>query len=132
MQTFLPLPSFHASASVLDDKRLGKQRVEAFQILKTLTTGRKAWSNHPAVRMWRGYEDALTCYMNVMIGEWVRRGFRNTMKPETVATPAPLPPWFGRPAFHAAHRAALLAKDPVHYGRFGWTERLEIAYVWPV
>ena len=32
MQTFLPYPDFWVSAKMLDDKRLGKQRVEAMQI----------------------------------------------------------------------------------------------------
>ena len=39
MQTFLPYKSFVESAKVLDNKRLGKQRVEAYQILKTLLHG---------------------------------------------------------------------------------------------
>ena len=39
MQTFLPYPSFVESAKALDNKRLGKQRVEAYQILKTLLKG---------------------------------------------------------------------------------------------
>ena len=41
MQTFLPFPDFKMSAQVLDYKRLGKQRVEALQILKTLKIGPK-------------------------------------------------------------------------------------------
>lgn len=36
MQTFLPYASFAATAAVLDDKRLGKQRVETLQVLQTL------------------------------------------------------------------------------------------------
>lgn len=34
MQTFLPFPDFARSAKVLDNKRLGKQRIEAKQILE--------------------------------------------------------------------------------------------------
>ncbi len=37
MQTFIPYPDFHRSAEVLDMKRLGKQRVETFQVLGGLT-----------------------------------------------------------------------------------------------
>jgi len=33
MQTFLPYPDFLQSLQSLDNKRLGKQRVETFQIL---------------------------------------------------------------------------------------------------
>ncbi len=54
MQTFLPYPDFAESARVLDNKRLGKQRVEVLQILNVLTDStRKGWRNHPAVAMWR-------------------------------------------------------------------------------
>jgi hypothetical protein len=31
VNTFLPFPSFEASVRCLDNKRLGKQRVEAYQ-----------------------------------------------------------------------------------------------------
>lgn len=37
MQTFLPYPSGRKSAKVLDNRRLGKQRVECLQILALLT-----------------------------------------------------------------------------------------------
>lgn len=39
MQTFLPYPNFVESAKCLDDKRLGKQRVECLQILNVLQMG---------------------------------------------------------------------------------------------
>ena len=68
MQTFLPYTSFEDVARTLDRKRLGKQRVEGMQILNVLAkppnyTG--AWVHHPAVKMWRGYEDALKQYVNI-------------------------------------------------------------------
>ena len=52
MQTFLPYADFKKSAQCLDYKRLGKQRVEAFQVYKIVsgqrTTG--GWINHPIVK----------------------------------------------------------------------------------
>ena len=36
MQTFLPYPNFADSLDCLDYRRLGKQRVEAFQIINAL------------------------------------------------------------------------------------------------
>lgn len=39
MQTFLPYPDFARSAACLDRQRLGKQRLEAFQILQTNCRG---------------------------------------------------------------------------------------------
>ena len=62
MQTFLPHKSFKKSLKVLDWRRLGKQRVEAHQVLNVLLgrTETKGWRNHPITRMWDGYEPALT------------------------------------------------------------------------
>ena len=134
MQTFLPLPSMGESVRCLDNKRLGKQRVEAFQILKALngdykTTG--GWVNHPATKMWRGYEDALTFYKDLCIEEWIRRGFKNTMDWSKVHS-FKLPPWFGREDIHASHRSNLLRKERDHYSQFNWKEPDDIPYVWPV
>ena len=48
MQTFLPYKSFENSVKSLDYRRLGKQRVEAKQILNVLLnrTETKGWRNH--------------------------------------------------------------------------------------
>lgn len=130
MQTFLPIPSFTESAKILDYKRLGKQRVEAMQILNTLQGKSNGWKNHPAVQMWRGYENALAAYMDACIDEWISRGYRNTMqliRPTDVI----LPPWFGNEAFHASHRSNLLRKSPDFYSKFEWKEGPDIPYVWP-
>lgn len=96
MQTFLPYPDFAESARCLDNRRLGKQRVEAYQILRALERfddpQRPGWRNHPAVLMWRGYEDALRLYMNATITEWTGRGFRNTMALASMAGTPAAPP----------------------------------------
>ena len=78
MQTFLPYPEFDKSAAVLDRQRLGKQRVEAYQIIRAITVG-SGWSNHPIVKMWTGFENALKLYSKAIITEWIRRGYRNNM-----------------------------------------------------
>jgi hypothetical protein len=66
MQTFLPFPSFYSSLDLLDKRRLNKQNLESTQILNILLerTDTKGWRNHPAVNMWRGYENALKEYKN--------------------------------------------------------------------
>lgn len=51
MQTFIPYTSYDDIANVLDRQRLGKQRVEAYQILKVLYAKKRgvekgAWFNH--------------------------------------------------------------------------------------
>jgi hypothetical protein len=135
MQTFLPYPHFAESAKVLDYRRLGKQRVEVLQLLKALQGG-GGWSNHPAAKMWRGYEDALVYYGTVMCREWLNRGYKDTCldKIQSFATKSVItePPWLGDSDFHAAHRSNLLRKDPVHYGQFGWTEPNDLPYIWPI
>ena len=138
MQTFLPLPSFSDSARVLDPRRLGKQRVEAWQVLRVLWGETKGWRHHPTVLQWRGYEGALAEYGRAICLEWVQRGYADTMLDRFPAPGSPpLPPWLGDPAYHASHRAALLAKDPVWYGQFGWVEapavrdeRGRLPYIW--
>jgi hypothetical protein len=131
MQTFLPYADFDRVVRCLDDRRLGKQRVEAYQVLNALANRASAWRRHPTVRMWAGYEDALRLYMNACIREWVRRGFNNNMLLATVQGAPAMPPWFGDERLHASHRANLLRKDAAHYGRFGWTEDPSMPYFWP-
>lgn len=133
MQTFLPYANLKKSLKVLDSRRLGKQRVEAFQILNILLnrTDRKGWKNHPAVKMWAGYENALKLYLNKAIKLWISKGYNNTMKLEVIDGNICFPSWFGKKEFHASHRGNLLRKDSEHYGKFGWTESSDLDYVWP-
>ncbi|MBT4257722.1 hypothetical protein HOD88_00885 [archaeon] len=133
MQTFLPYPNLSKSLKTLDRQRLGKQRVEAFQILNILLerTDRKGWKNHPAVKMWAGYENALKLYMNKSIKIWISKGYKNTMKFEKIEGKIKFPSWFGNEEFHAAHRSNLLRKKPEHYSKFKWKESKDLEYVWP-
>lgn len=136
MQTFLPYESFMESAQCLDRMRLGKQRVEAMQILNALNPKKKSrWFNHPAVRMWRGYEDALGFYMNVMIQEWIVRGYKNTMKlyEREDKKPFKYPPWLGDQRLHESHKCNLYRKDPDYYYKFfGNNLDRKAPYWWPV
>ena len=139
MQTFLPYPDFAASMAALDNARLGKQRVEAYQILRQLAGTTRGWRNHPAVKMWRGYEPALFAYTVAACDEWVRRGFRNDMGetirqefPQLVDALVELPPWLGRDDIHSSHRGNLLRKSPDHYAALGWTDPPDLPYVWPI
>jgi len=133
MQTFLPYSDFIHTAKVLDDKRLGKQRVEAVQILKILCYGVSWWKNHPAVRMWKGYEDALGMYMNIMIIEWEHRGFENNMFYYIArASQIIYPPWLGDPRLHLSHQANLARKKPEYYGKLWPDADTNAPYWWPV
>lgn len=131
MQTFLPYPDFQRSAQCLDNRRLGKQRVEAYQILRALNGQTKGWVNHPATRMWRGHDASLRMYLRSCILEWKRRGFKNTMDIPEIEELSDMPAWFGDDRVHASHRSNLIRKDPVHYGSLGWSEDASLPYHWP-
>jgi len=134
MQTFLPFSSFEKSAACLDNRRLGKQRVEAMQILNVLAGRRSGWKHHPAVLMWQGYEKALRQYLRAVILEWKRRGFQNSIPipRKVLLSPHEMPPWMGSRRFHASHRSNLLRKDAEHYGKLGWKVRPDLPCHWPV
>lgn len=143
MQTFLPYDNFEESAKCLDRMRLGKQRVEALQIVRTLWGEYKesnAWANHPAVKMWEGCDYFLVQYGITICEEWIRRGYNDNLLPEFIqkleilqdsVTREVEPSWLGYEEFHASHRSNLLRKNPTWYGQFGWTEPDDIPYFWP-
>jgi hypothetical protein len=144
VQTFLPYRDFRRSAAILDDRRLGKQRVETLQILRALTVQAYGWKHHPAVKMWRGHVPALVCYGVAVTDQWLRRGRADTVReqlcafvdddPPTqaqLAAAEQLPPWLGRPDFHRGHQSALVRKDPTHYRRYFPRVPDDLPYVWP-
>jgi len=134
VQTFLPYPNFVDSVKILDYKRLGKQRVETFQVLNILLnrTSTKGWRNHPVTRMWTGYEEALKLYQNYTILEWMSRGYKNTMKLEEIDPYLlAMPFWFGDDKLHQSHRSNLLRKDYEYYSQY-FDEPADLEYHWPV
>lgn len=138
MQTFVPLGTdFTGTAKVLDRMRLGKQRVEGLQILNALTGRSKGWVNHPAVKMWKGYEPALVQYVVAMCDEWVSRGYKDTCKDKVLAIgesfPSAVitPPWLDDPEVQLSHRSNLVRKLPEHYGEF-WNVPNDLPYKWVV
>ena len=130
MQTFLPYEDFQKSAQVLDYRRLGKQRVEGMQIIKAIENPKpQGWKNHPIVKMWTPYVPALKQYTNIIITEWIGRGYNNNMEFYDIDN-VEYPDWLGDERFHSSHRANLLRKDFGYYSQFKWTENLESPYVW--
>ena len=148
MQTFLPYKSFTESAKCLDMKRLGKQRVETWQIYQTIKGISKGngWRNHPAVLMWKDNPYELLKYGIAICEEWIRRGYKDTMlqrfndailiEPEYQTLNGfkvyHLPEFLGDEEFHSSHRQTLLFKNQPHYSNFGWTETPKYEYKWPV
>lgn len=141
MQTFLPYESFTKSASVLDMRRLGKQRVEVLQILQAIhSTQKKSWFYHPATQMWTGHINCLIEYGVTICQEWISRGYKDTClsKIESFKTSdKSIPMWLGLEKFHSIHRGVLLDKNFEWYKQFQWQEnRLEkienrYPYFWP-
>jgi hypothetical protein len=148
VQTFLPYPDFAASAAVLDDRRLGKQRVEALQVLRALTRTPYGWKRHPAVRMWEGHAAAVAAYGLAVCDEWVGRGHADTcagtigVDLAAAGLPPPvsqavlerrgeLPAWWGADRVHRSHRAALVRKDPAFYGPLFPDADPAEPYFWP-
>jgi len=138
MQTFLPYPDFKKSLESLDNKRLGKQRVETYQLIAglegRLTKAGKPYSksrvNHPISQMFRNNLPALKQYLNDSIDVWVARGKNNTMKKEVIEEEIIMPDWFGNEEFHRSHRANLLRKDAKYYEAHGWTDDSTLPYRW--
>lgn len=151
IQTFLPYADFVTTAQVLDNKRLGKQRVETLQILNTLLGIRQGWANHPAVKMWRGHELLLVKYGVAVCDEWIGRGYKDTCRDKiidlgklipTADLPAAFgsvreaqerePVWLGNKELHISHQSNLIRKDPIYYSPIFGDVPDDLPYVWPL
>ena len=127
MQTFIPVGNYLYAAQYLDNKRLNKQILEAYQILKVLSTDSKGWRNHPAVLMWEGHEHALHSYARTMVSEARIRGIKVDKNLSNITElkikyshlwGKDLPKWFDEESMSrivATHRANLYRKDPIYY-----------------
>lgn len=133
MQTFLPFKNFKQSAKALDNKRLNKQILEGYQILKVLNNPdpRAAWRNHPAAKMWEGHEEALFSYIMAMVDEANVRGIKTDknlanlteLRNKTINHWGKgLPKWMLQRGkidrVVATHKANLYRKDPEYYWKF--------------
>lgn len=138
MNTFLPYADFKKSAKCLDYRRLGKQRVEVLILLNSFyKPNYKGWKNHPCREMWRGYENGLVVYGQVICSEWVSRGYKDTCYQKITnhldnSKPITFPPWLGREDIHLSHKSNLIKKQPSHYRALWLDVPDDIPYVWAV
>ncbi|NBO99010.1 MAG: cytoplasmic protein [Proteobacteria bacterium] len=139
MNTFLPYSDFHKSAKSLDNKRLGKQRVEVIQMLNKIhgfTKGR-GWTNHPCTKMWSKHPNALVKYGIAVCEVWRSRGFKDTCL-EKISNyhrsdlTNEMPDWLGREDFHTSHKSNLIQKFPEHYRPQFSNVPDNLEYIWPV
>lgn len=133
MQTFLPYKNFDKTAQALDNKRLNKQILEGYQILKVIGNPdpKAAWRNHPAVKMWRGSEHVLFSYLMSMIREANKRGIKTDKNKANLVELFMLnsadwghdnPIWYDNDIelarVTATHKFNLYRKDPIYYSDF--------------
>ena len=134
MQTFLPYSDFLESADTIDYKahsRLWKQVLEAKQLLVILqkmeersinnTNEKIGYENHPAIKMWLGYNELLTHYINSFIKVYnVKANKDLKLLPVTINNidEVEKPWWFGNKYFHDSHKARLLSKNLDYYSDY--------------
>jgi hypothetical protein len=133
MQTFLPYSDYEATAQTLDNKRLNKQILEGYQILKVLSGASEsgAWRNHPAVLMWKNAEHELNGYIDHMVYEADWRGIKtdkNVFNLKQLKSQfgkmwgKDLPFWMESEStlmcMTTTHKISLFNKDPFYYSSF--------------
>lgn len=138
MQTFVTSYDMNETARKLDYRRLGKQRVEAFQILRTNLGLIKGWPHHPATKSWKGYEPfLLKVYIKAMMEEWARRGYKNILctnmyneAMEIIGDVNPvIPPWINDRMI-LSHKSNLVRKNPDYYSDIFPGIPDDIPYAW--
>ena len=145
MQVFISENNFTKCAQVLDTKRLVKQLLEGRQIMTILANESPggAWKNHPAVKMFAGYEGMLYNYLVAIRDEMKSRGYkweknweviqdtytRNFNNPDVRDKPH----WmkdnvlFNR--LIMTHRGRLWEKDSIHYAQYAPEGAMFMDYV---
>jgi hypothetical protein len=92
---------------------------------------RAGWRNHPAVKMWRGFENSLFDYILAMVREAKRRGIKTDKNEENLINLRVrtidrwgngFPSWYNDKAIMrkvtTTHKANLYRKDDVYYYGF--------------
>lgn len=148
VNTFMLSSDYRVTAKLLDRKRLGKQRVEAKQIIDALSSmyilqgnewisnpNPKGWINHPCSKMWMGYVPSLMVYFNIITQEWVDRGYKNNMEFYKLDLPRVeiQPPWTYWKEVHYSHMASLMRKDTrLYYDKLTYPYIYNLyGYLWP-
>jgi hypothetical protein len=111
MQVFIIGTPFE-TAIALDPKRLHKQIVECRQILDALN-GKTAWSNHPCVLQYRGYEKWLEHYHDCLL--FFKRGYYDLAKIESHYATDCHPVEWHTAEYYEQMKRRLYTKDPTYY-----------------
>lgn len=140
MQTFMPFKDYEETASTLDNRRLNKQILEGYQIMKVLSGASEsgAWRNHPAVLMWKDAEHSLMEYIDNMVYEANIRGIKTDKNVSNLQTlkqsfshiwGKSIPFWQTNQdmlkRITTTHRVNLYRKDPEYYAQFYTAQKSE-------
>lgn len=97
--------------------------------------------NHPATRMWRGYEVALARYGMACCAIWKGKGYVDNMwtrflgaRDMLTASGSSLatPDWLDDRDLVRSHQSNLIRKDPDHYAPLFPGVPDDLPYIWPV
>lgn len=113
MQVFI-IGSPLETAKALSPKHLNNQINEAITIWNALN-GAKAWSNHPVVLQYRGYEDWLKLYTKVL-EEYHIGSYAVADEIDSVIVP---PPFHNEDFFNQMKRR-LYTKNPQYYSQWSY------------
>lgn len=136
VNTFIIADTAEECAKLLDFKRLGKQRVEAHQIINILegkSTG--GWTSHPIVKMWKNDLNLLKHYHNCCVNEWMKRGYKNNMNLYEDIDEISYPWWFTWKSLQISHICSLLRKDEEYYKKIFKLSKdeekfMDFGYIW--
>lgn len=152
MQTFITDKDFKQSARNLDRQRLHSQIYEAIHILSSLleindqlVNVKRNVKNHPAAKLWTGYELELLKYIQVHIDEWTFRGYKTDINSRNFQVlwleldvltkqydyDKLMPDWITDDLIKT-HRSVLIQKKPEYYNKL-WPDcprDLKMRYDW--
>lgn len=151
MQTFMTSSNFTEVSKMLDNKRLGKQRLESIDIYAILQYPNsvtnmndrqkeylyKRYRHHPIVKMWKGYEKALLIYGLEMCKEWINRGFNSTIHTtfenelnKLKDVELIFPDWINNIQLNISHQSNLLRKNKDYYIKYFNNVQDNLPYIW--
>jgi len=116
MQVFMPYTNITQSVKCLDNKRLGKQRIEIKYMLEMMY-GMWPERKHPVITMWEDYPNFLHVIYYNTVCEWIDRGCKNTLPVELefMHDDWTVPPWLEDYTYQ--YKALLLHKDYEFYSK---------------
>ena len=89
----------------------GKKTHQRFDVkLPDDIIGTTGFVSHPIVKMWIGFKNCLSHYINCNIQEWVRRGYKNNMSLIEITGEIVYPSWINEETFDI-HKTMLLQKE---------------------